>query len=273
MGSLLQDAIDNWPRFLNRNGSNFQERGIIHHFFHIDFTHSGEDEDAMAARAEITRQIQQQENERRRRLIEEHDLDPEEVDEVYEEKYSGRMERVLPDRIAPYEWTKRIKSPGWYRLCVQADDDIMVEMDIRNSAAMGGVNSETGHVWTFDDWEEWEEEQRINQLNELKEKAKKDEEARVLLENLNTALKDQIKDYDLESTQRMMGEINNLVARMQQSQSAVHQRIKSHEGVARRNYQKIKKSGIVETVLYLIITGYQVYTVHNWLLSTNSLGR
>lgn len=273
MGSLLQDAIDNWPRFLNRNGSNFQERGIIHHFFHIDFTHSGEDEDAMAARAEITRQIQQQENERRRRLIEEHDLDPEEVDEVYEEKYSGRMERVLPDRIAPYEWTKRIKSPGWYRLCVQADDDIMVEMDIRNSAVMGGVNSETGHVWTFDDWEEWEEEQRINQLNELKEKAKKDEEARVLLENLNTALKDQIKDYDLESTQRMMGEINNLVARMQQSQSAVHQRIKSHEGVARRNYQKIKKSGIVETVLYLIITGYQVYTVHNWLLSTNSLGR
>lgn len=273
MGSLLQDAINNWPRFLTRKGSNFQERGIIHHFFHIDFTHSGEDEDAMAARAEITRQIQREDYERRRRIMEEMELDEDEFEEVYEQETSGRRQRILPDKIAPYEWTKRIKSPGWYRMCIQSDDNILVEMDIRNSANFGGVNKETGHVWTFDDWEEWEEQQRILKLDKLKQKAKKDEEARALLENLNTALKDQIKDYDLENTQQLMMEINNLVSRMQQSQSAVHQRIKSHEGVARRNYQKIKKSGIVETLLYLLITGYQVYTVHNWLLSTNSLGR
>lgn len=273
MGSLLQDAISNWPRFLSRHGDDFQSRGIIHHFFHIDYTHSGEDEDAIRARAEITRQIQQDENERRRRLMEERNLGREEAEEIYEQENRGRMERVLPDSIAPYEWTKRIKSPGWYRLCVQADEDILVEMDIRNSAIFGGVNQETGHVWTFSDWEEWEEEERINKLGELKEQAKKDEEARQVLESLNSALKDQVQNYDLESTQRLMTEVNTLVSQMQQKQSAVHQRIKSHEGIAKRNYQKIKKSGIVETLLYLVITGYQVYTVHNWLLSTNSLGR
>mmetsp|Transcript_36881 Transcript_36881/g.75187 ORF Transcript_36881/g.75187 Transcript_36881/m.75187 type:complete len:390 (+) Transcript_36881:60-1229(+) len=276
MGALLQDAIGNWPRFLTKQGSDFQSRGIIHHFFHIDYTHSGEDEDAMRARAEITRQIQREEQDRRRRLIEErHNMDRrrEVEEEVYEQENAGRMPRVLPDHIAPYEWTKRIKSSGWYRLCVQADDDILVEMDIRNSAVFGGVNQETGHVWTFDDWEEWEEEQRINKLDELKEQAKKDEEARAVLEQLNKALSDQVKDYDLESTQRLMTEVNNLVSQMQQKQSSVHQRIKSHEGISKRNYQRIKKSGIVETLLYLLITGYQVYTVHNWLLSTNSLGR
>eukprot|EP00986_Skeletonema_menzelii_P010424 scaffold5069_cov126-Skeletonema_menzelii.AAC.4 len=273
MGSLMQDAITNWPRFLNRHGNDFQSKGIIHHFFHIDYTHSGADEDAIRARAEITRQIQQDENDRRRRLMEERNLGQREMEEVYEQENRGRMERVLPDRIAPYEWTKRIKSSGWYRLCVQADEDILVEMDIRNSAVFGGVNQETGHVWTFADWEEWEEEERINKLDELKEQAKKDEEARALLEQVNSALKDQVKGYDLESTQRLMTEINTLVSQMQQMQSAVHQRIKSHEGIAKRNHQKIKKSGVVETLLYLLITGYQVYTVHNWLLSTNSLGR
>eukprot|EP00984_Skeletonema_dohrnii_P016859 scaffold7555_cov50-Skeletonema_dohrnii-CCMP3373.AAC.1 len=76
MGALLQDAVGNWPRFLAKQGSDFQSRGIIHHFFHIDYTHSGEDEDAMRARAEITRQIQREEQDRRRRLIEErHNMD------------------------------------------------------------------------------------------------------------------------------------------------------------------------------------------------------
>jgi hypothetical protein len=146
-------------------------------------------------------------------------------------------------------------------------------MDIRNSAMFGGVNYDTGHVYTFADWEEWEEEQRINKVNELREKAKADEEARLTMEQLNAALKDQVKDFDLEATQRLMSEVNSLVSQMQQKQSAVHQRIKSHEGIAKRNYQKIRKSGILETIMYLLITGYQVYTVHNWLLSTNSLGR
>ncbi len=274
MGSLLQDAITNWPRFIQRHGDNFQNKGIIHHFFHIDYTHSGEDEDASRARAEITRQIQRDEEERRRRMHEERRYNSrEEAEEVYERENSGRIQRVLPDTIEPYEWTKRIKSAGWYRLCVRADDDILVQMDIRNSADFGGINQKTGHVWTFDDWEEWEEEQRIDQLNELKEKAKAEEEARLLMEQLNAAMKDQIKDYDLEATQRLMKEVNSLVSEMQKKQGAVHQRIKSHEGIAKRNYQRIKKSGIVETVLYLLITGYQVYTVHNWLLSTNSLGR
>ncbi|KAL7431953.1 hypothetical protein ACHAXM_004103 [Skeletonema potamos] len=277
MGSLLQDAINNWPQFLQRHTNNFQERGIIHHFFHLDYTHSGENEDAIRARAEITRQIQRREEEERwknkRRMEEQQQR--REVEEVYEKENTaaGRVQHILPDRIAPYEWTKRIKNPGWYRICVQADDDILVEMDIRNSAIFGGVNEETGHVYTFADWEEWEEEQRINKLNELKEKAKADREAQLLMEQLNAALKDQIKDYDLEATQRLMTQVNSLVSEMQQKQGAVHQRIKSHEGIAKRNYQRIKKSGIVETVLYLLITGYQVYTVHNWLLSTNSLGR
>lgn len=276
MGSLLQDSIEYWPRFVQTNHGSFQERGIINHFFRIDFTHSGEDEDAIRARAEISQQIKQDEEQRRRRLIEERARGREGVpdpDDIYAEENSGRQQFVFPDKVEPYEWTKRIKSSGWYRLCVQADDDILVEMDIRDSGYLGGVNKETGHVWKFADWEEWEEEQRINKLNELKEKAKADEEARLAMEQLNSALKDQIKDYDLAATQRLMTEVNSLVSEMQQKQSAVHTRIKSQEGIAKRNYQKIKKSGIVETVMYLLITGYQVYTVHNWLLSTNSLGR
>ena len=288
VGSLLQDAISNWPTFIkNAGGADFQSKGIIQHVFHIDYTHSGEDEDKVRARAEISLEMRREEQERQRRKLEEerngysggsgsrnnNNNNEQKEEEVYEREV-GRVQRILPDTIEPYEYTKRIKSGGWYRLCVEAaENDILAEMDIRNSAVFGGVNHETGHVWTFDDWEEWEEEQRIQKLSELKERAKKDEEARKTIEQLNDALKDQVENFDLEKTQRLMSQVNNLVSQMQQRQSAVQQRIKSHEGIAKRNYQKIKKSGIIETLLYLVITGYQVYTVHNWLLSSNSLGR
>jgi hypothetical protein len=50
-------------------------------------------------------------------------------------------------------------------------------------------------------------------------------------------------------------------------------RAKGHELQARRNYRRIVRSGMLETFLYLIITGYQVYTIHAWLMGKSILGR
>ena len=49
-------------------------------------------------------------------------------------------------------------------MCVQAEDNtIYVEVDIRSSAEdkLGGVDLETGHVYTHEKREELDEEQRI----------------------------------------------------------------------------------------------------------------
>lgn len=271
MGAVLQDWIVNWPAYVRKNRNRFQEVGIIHHAFHIDYTHSGEEEDAVAARADLSRQRNELEEERRKRKQEMIEARQTGFDHENYEDEGQRIEQILPDWVEPYEWTKPIKAPGWYRMCVQADNEIDVEMDIRSSADMGGINPDRFHVYTHDEREEIDEEERwVGKRNrELAE----EEEAKLLAKELEKMLKGQVKDYDLQTTRKLMNEVNKLVSQMVRKQQDAHRRIKKHEDDAARNRRKIMRSGIIETVLYLAITLFQVYTIHNWLLSSNMLGR
>ncbi len=260
MGSSIQHALDGWANFVQTNDANsFQEKGIINHGFLIDYSHSGEDEGAIQARAEFARLNMAAQ---RQRSLE---------NEVYE-KEMGRIDTILPDWIEPYQWTKPIKVPGWYRMCVSSDNDISVEMDIRSSYELGGVDQETGHVFTHDDKEALDEELRILGAKR-KTAAVEDVEAKLLAEHLHEALKNQVRDYDLEATRKLMNEVNHLVSRLQKMQTGVHHRIKGHESAARRNSKKIARSGMIETALYLLTALFQVYTVRKWLLGNATLGR
>lgn len=277
LGAALEESIENWPEFVRRNHEHFTEAGIIFNAFHLDYTHSGEHEDAISARENISRQKneemevrRQQDLERQRREGGEYKGD-ENVDEVgYEER--SRIESVIPEWIEPYEWTKPIKAAGWYRLCAQADDAITVEMDIRSSAELGGIDPDTWHVYTHEEREAIDEEQRINGL-EGAEPSAAEVERKLVAEELEKALKNQVSGYDLKATRKLMSEVNSLVSQVQKKQQNVHHRIKGHEGDARRNYKRIVRSGTIETVLYILITCFQVYTVRKWLLGNTMLGR
>ena len=158
-------------------------------------------------------------------------------------------------------------------MCVHAvDNDITVEMNIRSSAELGGINRETGHVYTFEERMEIEEEKRIMEL-ENRGPSAEEVEAKLVAEQVEKAHKDQVKENDMESTKKLMNEMNQLVNKLQKKQSAVHHRIKGHEGDARRNRKKIFRNGMAQTLLFLVITLFQVYTIHNWLLSSSTLGR
>lgn len=263
MGAAMQNSIEKWPQYVSDSHKHFNEQGIIHHAFHIDYTHSGGHEDAISARADISRQ-RNVEMERRRARSESVE------GEIYEEEETS-IDQIIPDRIKPYEWTKPIKAPGWYRMCLTVEKAITAEMDIRSSAELGGVDPETWHVFTYDEREAIDEEEKIMGLKE--ERAAEEAVARALAEELDKALKGQVKDYDLDSTRTLMKEVNRLVTEMQKKQREVHKRIKGHEGDARRNRKRISRSGAIETALYLAITLFQMYTVRNWLLGSNVLGR
>ncbi len=289
-GSSLQKQLQNWPKFMQDNRRRFQEAGIIHHAFHIDFTYSGESEDAIMARAEFTRQQQQHEEEQRRERRERRnrsqseseserdnedsrDEDEDDDAESYEDDM-GKIHQIMPDKIEPYEWTKLVKSPGWYRMCVQApsQSNIAVEMDIRAGNRFGGVDPETGHVYGHAALEDREEEERLNKLAEMAELQKKSEPTEEELA-FQEEIRNQVKDFDLELTNNQLREIHSLTTKIMRDQAATHKRIKGHEMDARRNYRRIVRSGWMETGLYVLITGYQVYTIHRWLLSNSILGR
>jgi len=176
------------------------------------------------------------------------------------------MQEVEPDSYDPYAMTRRIKSPGWYRMCVHTDNQIRVEMDIR-SGDVKGISPDTGHVYTHDEREQLDDEKELIGL------FSRDVEEKLVAEELEKALKDQVKDYDLESTRKLMTEVKGVVTKMMMRQQEAHHRMRGHEGDAKRNYKRILKSGLIETVLYILITLFQVYTVHKWLLSNNVLGR
>mmetsp|Transcript_9576 Transcript_9576/g.19403 ORF Transcript_9576/g.19403 Transcript_9576/m.19403 type:complete len:450 (+) Transcript_9576:2-1351(+) len=285
-GSSLQKQLQNWPKFMQDNRRRFQEAGIIHHALHIDFTYSGESEDAIMARAEFTRQQQQHEEEQRREREErrtraesevgdDNSRDEDEFDdaESYEDDM-GKIHQIMPDKIEPYEWTKLVKSPGWYRMCVQApsQSNIAVEMDIRAGNKFGGVDPDTGHVYGYAALEDREEEERLNKLAEMAELQKKSEPTEEELA-FQEEIKNQVKEFDLELTNNQLREIHSLTTKIMRDQAATHKRIKGHEMDARRNYRRIVRSGWMETGLYVLITGYQVYTIHRWLLSNSILGR
>jgi len=276
LGALLQDWIVTWPTQVRKNHNKFQEKGIIHHSFHIDYTNTAELEDSIESRADLTRKKNEVLLEQHRKLVaqrqKKYSGNENVDDEEYEEEDTRKIQRVMPDWVGPYEWTKPIKNGGWYRMCVQADNYISVEMDIRSSADLGGVNPKTWHVYTHDEREVLDEEARILELEAsglLAEQA----EAKSLAEELDKALKNQVEGYDLESTRKLMTEVNRLVAQVNQKQQEVHKRIKVHMDGAERNHKRILRSGLIETVLYLVITLFQVYTVHKWLLGSNMLGR
>jgi hypothetical protein len=119
--------------------------------------------------------------------------------------------------------------------------------------------------------EELDERERI--LRSSAFFAKEEEENRLAEEELRSEIADQVKDYDLEATRNLLSEMNSMVMQLQTRQGAFMKRSKGHELQARRNYRRIVRSGMMETLLYLLITGYQVYTIHSWLLSNSLLGR
>ena len=276
LGAQMKKSIDLWPDFVRKNHKHFQDAGIIHHEVYVDYTYSGEEEDALAAQADYSREYNEEiEAKKQRNLEREKRREAGEVngdenveEEIYEEE--TYVKTVVPTEIEPWEWTKPIKSAGWYRLCVFAEDnDLTVELDIRSGAELGGINRETGHVYTFDEREDLDEEERI--LNS--QPSAEEVEAKIVMEELEKALKDQVDGYDLEAMKKLTNEVNHLVNQLQKKQSSVHKRMKSHEQDARRNYKKIIRNGMIQTVLFLVITLFQLYTIHKWLLSNNMLGK
>ena len=70
-----------------------------------------------------------------------------------------------------------------------------------------------------------------------------------------------------------MKELMELTSAMSQKQQAHMARIRSHSGSAKRNHDNLIWSSKVETLLYAIIMGWQVYTLRRWLLGNSMLGR
>ncbi|KAL9181890.1 hypothetical protein ACHAXT_012233 [Thalassiosira profunda] len=255
LGRELRTGVQGWMHIKDsdRNVRYDKRLGIINRSVKVDWTHAGESEDMMAARAEIERE--------KKEAYRNYGKGPPQPDQ---EAQNEKFRTVTMPAIGPFEETNAIKATGWYRLCASAEQHgLLVEMDFRSGAKMGGVDRTTGHVYTHEAREMMEEEQQIEESMESPDAstyASLDEETKKVLDN-------QVKEGDLHASKAQIKHLNTMVLEMKKKHHEHQQRIKMHSATANRNYKSYVRSGKLETLLYVILAGVQVWTFRKWLLT------
>ena len=151
----------------------------------------------------------------------------------------------------PLQKTFKAKAGGWYQFCVEAHvSEITVELDFRKESDYGiGLH---GHVYT------------------LEEKAVMDEKK--LLEE-DTAALEGLKDEDFISTREKLNTLRRLLGDIQAKQSQERHRLMVHSATNEHSHSRMVLSSLLETIFFMLVTGFQVFTIRRWFQGAPSLGR
>ncbi|KAL7435204.1 hypothetical protein ACHAXM_004506 [Skeletonema potamos] len=202
-------------------------------------------------------------NQHGRRLQENGEDENEQQHQQYEHHHhDGRrrlkeVEHMVPGE--PFQKTVMVESPGWYRLCVTAKwGDIEVEMELRKSSTYGPIDKHTGHVPGSD---------AALTHSEIHHLYEKEDDATVLAEE------EAIKTEDLTTTKEQLRILEKVYQDIITKQLE-ERRVWNWRTVKNQHlYSHLVLGNLVETVVYCVISGYQVYTIRKWFGGGPSLGR
>lgn len=170
-----------------------------------------------------------------------------------EEQRKHKQRKKIRKEGEPDERTFAAPQGGWYRLCVTASfQTITVEMDLRKSSELGGIDPKTNHVLTF-------ERKAIQEEDRLLEQ--------------DTASQEGIKDEDFQATREKLKSLRRLLADIQDKQTQERHRVLVHAATNEHSHSRMVLSSLMETILFMIVTGFQVYTIRKWFKGAPVLGR
>ena len=290
VGRAIRDGyVDNWPN-IKRNdvGVRYDKRmGIIDHSMRIDWTHAGEEEDAVAMRERI--EVEKREAYRNGNYGHprssssgvgggERPGEGSEGEMIDDDRALYRT--IVMSKVEPYEVTNVIKAQGWYRLCVTADHHALyVRLEIRSGLKLGGLDSNTGKVYTYVERDRLNAEMALDEELSRHEMERKRSDRGVdtntyatIEEERRKVIENQVKEMDLHPTKAMMGHLSSMVGEIRRRQDHHQDMMRNHKATTRRNFDSLVRSGTLETLLYVLLTFVQLYTVRSWLLSKSLLG-
>jgi len=245
-GIALQEAIKKWDGGWTRHESAMTVSEVV------DFEHLnlglGEDDDEDEAMEEIPEEETPDQRRERRARQRKKAL------EARQRKDKLKMKQRQKVRQEGEPWQKTVKAPlaGWYRYCVKATwYQVTAELDLRKESELGGLD-ETGHVMT------------------IRQKTMEDEEK--YLEE-DTAASEGIKDEDFEATRDKLKTLRRLLADIQSKQSQERHRLIVHAATNEHSHSRMVLSSLLETILFMAVTGFQVYTIRKWFRGAPVLGR
>lgn len=158
-----------------------------------------------------------------------------------------------------FERTFQAKSDGWYQVCIEAAfGEISLELEMRKSSDVGNPNTKTGHLQSYE-----RHEMKINERHMLsKMKNTKTEEG----------AEDIVKEGDLETSRDQLQQLNRLMNEIREKQMNERNRINAHSSVNEHSHSRMVLNSMFETVFYIVISGFQVYTIRKWFSGAPILG-
>jgi uncharacterized membrane protein YgaE (UPF0421/DUF939 family) len=115
-------------------------------------------------------------------------------------------------------------------------------LEFRKESDLGGIGSD-GHVKTY-------EQQMIDQEDQDLEK--------------DTASEEGIKDEDFQETRDKIKDLRRLLNEIQTLQQKERRRLNVHTETNEHSHSRMVLSSLLETLLFMAITGFQVYTIRKW---------
>jgi hypothetical protein len=244
-GEDLQKAIDEFEQG-NRHGS---ARAVVKtiNFEHLNLGEgggieaAGEEEDVIVPEDETPEQRRERRAKERKKALEARQR---------QEHSKIKQKKLLRDEGEPYQLTFNDIAKGWYRYCVHSNAQVVVEIDFRKESEMGGLD-EKGNVWTY--------EQKLM-----------DEEDKLMEED--TAAEEGIKDEDFEGTREKLKALRQLLAEIQNKQQQERHRLILHAATNEHSHSRMVLSSLLETLMFLLVTSFQVYTIRRWFKGASVLG-
>lgn len=124
-------------------------------------------------------------------------------------------------------------------------------MEMRKESELGGLDEE-GHVLSY-------EEKTMNEEDSELDK--------------DTASEEGIKDEDFQETRDKIKDLRRLLNEIQSMQQKERRRLSVHAETNEHSHSRMVLGSLVETLLFMAITGFQVYTIRKWFSGAPALGR
>ena len=155
----------------------------------------------------------------------------------------------------PFVHTFRVKTPGVYRLCVDnkfVTSGITATMDIRKSSELGKIDVYSGQVPTH--------------------------EARAVLESMvfgndeSNLEADSMKQEAFHNLHVLLNSVRVELAKAKEKQNNYMVRLDINKAINEHTYSKMVMRSLMETFVFMIVTGIQLYLIRKWFKNAGRIG-
>jgi len=156
----------------------------------------------------------------------------------------------------PFQKTYKATKEGWYRFCLEAThQSITLEMELRTSSELGRPHAKTGHVQTYERHDMLQREKKL--LGKI---------------TATNSEENGVKEEDLVNTKNQITKLNRLLYEIKEKQVNERHRLSVHKAVNEHSHSRMVLNALFETVFYIVVSGFQVYTIRKWFSGSPILG-